>query len=395
MAGPTVTQGSDLQAEAKASATITDGTRTVTVTSNNTGNQPVTVSNPLAKLQSGTAFITDSIRTVTIGLFDAGAKAVQANASTNTTTVTNPPDPQASTEKKEQQEVSTTDGAITPSTERNVANKASKNTTNQTGKINSTSSIDIPTADTAPLEFYEKMDWLNTMVKRKNRQDYEDYTFESMSGATSVVIFEFPNHDKNQGSWFMVMRSIVSLSVSVHRAKIPITPLGFSTIQGFALGNKTVAGSIIKTLTFDDEFDQLVSYFRVRSQKEREFFLYTLGSKGIGPVVDSRYHITHKEFDSIMRDDLIPFNIHTYAISEYTGHRGRILINSIYGCTLINEGQVQSIENLITENTFSYIAKNAELGKTLHNQDPESGLYASYPTINNVKTDIDLLSSKK
>ena len=152
--------------------------------------------------------------------------------------------------------------------------------------------------------------------------------FESMSGSTTTVLFEFPNFDPNQGSLFIEMKSIVSLSVSVHRAKIPVIPLGENSVQGFALGNKTVAGSIIKTLTFDDEFHNVVQYYTTASLKDKnENFIRNLGSKTAS--LDSSYQITQKQFDDIMRDDIVPFNIYSYSYSEYTGHKGKMLFNSI------------------------------------------------------------------
>lgn len=212
--------------------------------------------------------------------------------------------------------------------------------------------------------------------------------FESMSGSTTNVLFEFPNYDANQGSVFILMRSIVSLSVSVHRAKIPVIPLGENSVQGFALGNKTVAGSIIKTLTFDDELHQVVQYYTTASLKDKNTnFVKNLGSKTYS--LDTSYQITQKQFDDIMRDDLVPFNIYSYSFSEYTGSTGKMLFNSVYGCTIINEGQVQSIENLITENTFSFIAKYAKLGQTVTQELP------SYPNTNTVMTGSQLLASKK
>lgn len=215
-----------------------------------------------------------------------------------------------------------------------------------------------------------------------------NHVFESMSGSTTTVLFEFPNYDPKLGSVFILMRSIVSLSVSVHRAKIPVIPLGENSVQGFALGNKTVAGSIIKTLTFDDEFHGVVQYYTTASLKDKNAnFIKNLGSKTYS--LDSKYQITQKQFDDIMRDDLVPFNIYSYAFSEYTGGAGKMIMNSIYGCTIINEGQVQSIENLITENTFSFIAKYAKLGQTVTQELP------SYPNTNTVLTGSQLLANKK
>ena len=215
-----------------------------------------------------------------------------------------------------------------------------------------------------------------------------NHVFESMSGSTTTVLFEFPNYDPKLGSVFILMRSIVSLSVSVPRAKIPVIPLGENSVQGFALGNKTVAGSIIKTLTFDDELHGVVQYYTTASLKDKNAnFIKNLGSKTYS--LDSKYQITQKQFDDIMRDDLVPFNIYSYAFSEYTGGAGKMIMNSIYGCTIINEGQVQSIENLITENTFSFIAKYAKLGQTVTQELP------SYPNTNTVLTGSQLLANKK
>ena len=64
-------------------------------------------------------------------------------------------------------------------------------------------------------------------------------------------------------------------------------------------------------------------------------------------------------------------------------------MNSIYGCTLINEGQVQSIENLVTENTFTYVAKYAKLGQNV-TQD-----YASYQNTETAMTGSKLLAQRK
>ena len=224
-----------------------------------------------------------------------------------------------------------------------------------------------------------------------NQNDKEQILFfESMAGANTIVVFEIPMPDSKDGSVFVIMRSIVSISVSTSRAKMPIIPLGENSVNGFALGNKTVAGSIIKALTFNDEFTQKVQFFTEKSLKERkDKFFYQLGTK---TFFDSKtYEISHKHFDSIMKDDLVPFNIHTYSYSEYTGGSHKLLMNSIYGCTLINEGQVQSIENLITENTFTYVAKYAKLGQDV----TKEYSHASFQNTETAMSGSKLLSQRK
>lgn len=213
-------------------------------------------------------------------------------------------------------------------------------------------------------------------------------TFESMSGANTIIVLEFPTFEGSgyEGSVYVKMNSVTTLSWSVYRAKIPVTPIGENSVSGFALGNKTVAGHIIKTLTYADEFTSVVEYYSKLSLKYKQDNYYeNLGSKQ--PIsLDSNYKITQKNFDSLMKDDLLPFNIHAYSISEYTG---KIVKDSIYGCTIINTGQVQSIENLITENTISFMAKYLEQNKDVTQNLP------SYPSLNGAMSIGKLLAQRK
>lgn len=211
---------------------------------------------------------------------------------------------------------------------------------------------------------------------------------ESMSGADTMVIIEFPAFEGGMYSKpvYVKLNSVVSLSWSVYRAKTPVTPLGESLVSGFGLGHKTVAGHIIKTLTYKDELSAIVQYYsKVSLDYKNANYVENLGSK-ISISLDSKYEITQKNFDSLMKDDLVPFNIHAYSISEYTGH---IIKDSIYGCTIINTGQVQSIENLITENTIAFVAKYIEQAQDVTNN------HQSYPSLNGVMSLSKLLAEKK
>lgn len=211
---------------------------------------------------------------------------------------------------------------------------------------------------------------------------------ESMSGADTMVIIEFPAFEGGMYSKpvYVKLNSVVSLSWSVYRAKTPVTPLGESLVSGFGLGHKTVAGHIIKTLTYKDELSAIVQYYsKVSLYYKKANYVENLGSK-VSISLDNKYEITQKNFDSLMKDDLVPFNIHAYSISEYTGH---IIKDSIYGCTIINTGQVQSIENLITENTIAFVAKYIEQAQDVTNN------HQSYPSLNGVMSLSKLLAEKK
>lgn len=193
--------------------------------------------------------------------------------------------------------------------------------------------------------------------------------FESMSGSTSVIVLELPTFESSgyQSSVYVKMNSVTSLSWSVYRAKIPVTPLGESTVSGFGLGNKTVAGHIIKTLTYADEFTEAVEFFSKLSLEYKNENYYSNAGSKVSISLDNRYKITQKNFDSVMKDDLLPFNIHSYSVSEYTG---KIIKDSIYGCTIINTGQILSIENLITENTIGFVGKSIDQNKDVRRDTP-------------------------
>lgn len=190
-------------------------------------------------------------------------------------------------------------------------------------------------------------------------------TIEGMSGSDSIIVLEFPTYktDGSSSSFFVKMNSIVSLSYSVHRAKIPMTPVGQTCVSGFGLGTKTVAGHIIKTLLYTDELSEAVSVFTKLAIKDKNANYSTNYGSKTSISFDDRYQISQKDFDSLMRDDITPFNIHSISISEYTA---KIVRDTIYGCTIINTGQVRSVENLMTENTIAFMAKNVEENKDVN-----------------------------
>lgn len=213
-------------------------------------------------------------------------------------------------------------------------------------------------------------------------------TVESMSGTDSIIVLEFPTYKSknNLSSVYVKMNSITTLSYSVHRAKIPMTPLGQTTVAGFGLGTKTVAGHLIKNLFYTDELTEAISIFSKLSLKEKNStYTSNYGSK-FSISFDERYQITQKDFDSLMKDDITPFNIHSISISEYTG---KMVRDTIYGCTIINSGQVRSVDNLTTENTIAFMGKSVEENKDVNENLP------SFPNASEVMTLSRLLRESK
>lgn len=182
----------------------------------------------------------------------------------------------------------------------------------------------------------------------------ETKVMDSVAGVNVQVLFEFPTNDV-QKSLYIYMPDMITVSHSVSRAKIPVTLLGETTPSGLGLGTKMVAGSIVKLFTRNDNINQYIFKFvKDRYDKliaKKELTLSDLTSNDSG----------FKEISDYMRDDIAPFNIHLITTSErIEGDLHKPRIDSIFGCSIINTGKVSSIENLITEETLSFMAKSVK-----------------------------------
>lgn len=188
------------------------------------------------------------------------------------------------------------------------------------------------------------------------RSNENSKIMDSVAGINVQVLFEFPTNDV-QKSLYIYMPDMITVSHSVSRAKIPVTLLGETTLSGLGLGTKMVAGSIVKLFTRQDNITQYIRKF-VDDRYEK---LIEKNKLTIGDITRTD---TFKEVSDFMRDDIAPFNIHLITTNEHTG--GTIKdptaykpkIDSILGCTIINTGKVSSVENLITEETLSFMAKS-------------------------------------
>lgn len=158
-----------------------------------------------------------------------------------------------------------------------------------------------------------------------------------VGGSSTHIVLEFPHEKK-----FLYMGSVVSLSYSVYRDKTPVFALGQNTIRGFGIGNKYVAGSMVLNMFLDDE----IATFINEVLGEKQTFLLPDGFNK-----DQSYKETH----TYMRDDITSFNIHAIFASEYHEDATKV---TIYDANFVNNGQVMSVDDIVTESTASFVAKD-------------------------------------
>ena len=185
---------------------------------------------------------------------------------------------------------------------------------------------------------------------KKDPNKFDNMTMENISGSEVQIMFEFPTNDV-QKSVYIHMSNIITVSHSVARTKIPVYLMGDTMVSGLALGTKMVAGSIVKLYTRNDALTTHIKQF-VDERFER------IKAEKVAGLGDIESNISLKEVSDFMRDDLSPFNIHLITTSESdNSNTSSFGVDTIIGATLINTGNVFSIENLISEETMSFLAK--------------------------------------
>lgn len=124
-----------------------------------------------------------------------------------------------------------------------------------------------------------------------------------------------------------------TLSVSSHRESFPVRTLGTVNPMGFTSGPRTIAGSMIFSV-----IDAYTFYKVARS-------LY-------GQSAESLWSETNASVYPLA-DALPPFDITITFNNEYEPQGAAL---RIFGCKIIDDGTTMSIDDLVTENTYSFMA---------------------------------------
>lgn len=150
-----------------------------------------------------------------------------------------------------------------------------------------------------------------------------EYTNESFSGCDMIATINIPNT-----SCHKTIGEIQTISYSIYMDKSPIRSIGNVNAKDYVIGQRTIAGSLVFSL-FNKHFSQ-----EIMEEINSEFRAGT----------------------AYLVDELPPFDLIISAANEY-GYRSRCVI---YGVRLLNEGQVMSINDIYTENTYQFMATDLE-----------------------------------
>lgn len=150
--------------------------------------------------------------------------------------------------------------------------------------------------------------------------------YKSFSGTDTLVFILMP------GSNPVVLGSITTVSYSAYRTKQPVINLGRTNINGVTRGSRIFAGTMIFTLINQHWLNEL---------------LETDNLKWLN------------QYQELKADELPLFDLMIVSANEY----GSYVSMFLYGVDITDEGQVVSVEDLFTENTLSFVARDIETFK--------------------------------
>jgi hypothetical protein len=126
------------------------------------------------------------------------------------------------------------------------------------------------------------------------------------------------------------LAEVQTISYSIHRENSPIRTIGHVNPRGFVKGSRTIAGSLIFTV-----FNEY-AFYRIKE------FRQIMSETGL--------------FFAPLADMLPPFDIVLSFFNEY----GLAAKMKIYGVTIVDEGQSMSVDDLITEQTYTFMARGIQ-----------------------------------
>jgi hypothetical protein len=152
-------------------------------------------------------------------------------------------------------------------------------------------------------------------------RDVEPALYNTYAGTDIVAELVFPNGE------VLTLAELQTISYSTHRENTPVRTLGHVAPRGFVKGPRTLAGSLIFTV---------FNYYAFYKVKQ---FQTAIGA-GLYPLSDM----------------LPPFDV----VITFVNEVGAMSKMKLYGVTIVDEGQTMSVDDLITEQTYSYMARGIQ-----------------------------------
>lgn len=164
-------------------------------------------------------------------------------------------------------------------------------------------------------------------------------TYNSYSGADILATIT------PRGGKPLVFGELQTISYSIHREKVPVRTLGRINPKGISKGPRTIAGSLIFTVFDRHVLKQVIDSWNIPVKGKPNMYGFSENE-----LIELR--------SRMKTDEMPPFDVTITFENEYGN--GKSVIR-IYGITILDEGQVMSIDDMMTEQTMSYMAMDIDL----------------------------------
>ena len=174
----------------------------------------------------------------------------------------------------------------------------------------------------------------------KTEYNFISNYYKSFSGTDTLVFILLP------GSNPVVLGSITTVSYSAYRTKQPVINLGRTNINGITRGSRIFAGTMIFTL---------------------------INQHWLNELLESDNLKWLSKYQELKADELPLFDLMVVSANEY----GSYVSMFLYGVDITDEGQVISVEDLFTENTLSFVARDIQTFKAGNTLEPTKVYHSS------------------
>ena len=156
--------------------------------------------------------------------------------------------------------------------------------------------------------------------------------------------------------------TLAGITWSITREKAPIYTMGSPNPRSFSRGKRGIAGSLIFLV-----FDRPSLFQMLLEHKNDDSAKYFTRSSNVLPGTDSDNKATHRGVTPVNQqtidvrsafpyysDQIPPFDVTITFANEY----GQAAVRSIYGVELLNEGSGASMDDIVIEETMTFVARD-------------------------------------
>lgn len=180
----------------------------------------------------------------------------------------------------------------------------------------------------------------NQIVRHKQLQARSEITRNELK-AISERIRQYQEFINKGIPPVRTLAELSTISYSIHREKFPVRALGSVYPKDFTKGPRTIAGTLVFTVFNKHVLTELLN----------------AATAVISTGVANNSPDQHNAISPALSDQIPPFDV-TITYNNELGESSKMVI---YGVEIVNEGQVTSVNDMITENEMQYVARDIDL----------------------------------